>query len=183
MKGTSNDLNDPVTPNQLSNPFTHKRNWYRLQGVVFLVAGILALLLPVAAVIGLEILFAALLIVSGGYQAYQGALDRSGWLLASGVLSLFLGLVLVFIPLAGAVALATLIAVFLLLEGIIEVLFALEIRFSARWKWLMLSGILSLILGVLLLIGWPSQTVVLAGILLGINFIFYGASILALSHD
>lgn len=160
----------------------HNRRWYRVQGILFIIAGILALVVPAASIIALEILLAALLIVSGAYQTYQGATDRSGWLLLSGVLSLAVGLVMVFMPLAGAVALATIVAFFLLIEGIIEVIFSFQIRFSPSWKWLLISGILSTILGILLLIGWPGQTLILAGILLGVNFLFYGASMLAIAH-
>lgn len=158
------------------------RRWYRAQGILFLVAGMLALLAPGAAVVGLDIFLAALLIVSGGYQGYQGAIDRSGWLIVSGLLSLIVGLIMIVIPLVGAIALATLIAVFLVVEGIIEVVFSLQIRSSANWKWLFVSGILSVLLGGLLLIGWPAQTLALAGILLGINFLFYGASVLAIAY-
>lgn len=159
------------------------RRWYIAQGVLFIIVGILALIVPSAAVIGLEVVLAALLLVSGAYQVYQGATDRSGWLALSGLLSLLIGLALVIMPIAGAVALATLIAVFLLVEGAIEIVFSFQVRFSPRWKWLLFSGILSLILGVLLLIGWPEQTLVLAGVLLAINFLFYGASILAVAYD
>lgn len=53
-------------------------------------------------------------------------------------------------------------------------------RFSRRWGWLLVSGVLSVILSIILLIGWPGQTVILAGLFLEINFIIYGISLLAL---
>lgn len=158
------------------------KTWYRVQGILFIVAGVLALIVPTAAVIGVEIFLAALLLVSGGYQSYQGAVDRAGWLFVSGLLSLILGVALVLMPVAGAIALATLIAAFLLVEGVVEIFLAFQFRANSRWKWLLTSGVLSIILGILLLLGWPMQTLILAGILLGINFIVYGASIVAITY-
>lgn len=177
---------DTIEADDLERSFERaiKRNrrWYQAQGILFLVLGVLALLVPSAAVIGLDIFLAALLLVSGGFQGYQGAVDRSGWLILSGLLSLIVGLAMLLMPLVGAIAVATLIAVFLLVEGIIEIVFSFRVRFSRNWKWLLAAGIISTLLGIILLIGWPGQTLVLAGILLGVNFLFYGAAILAVAH-
>lgn len=173
----------PLDPNQLQTrlerAIRRSRRWYMVQGILFLVAGVLALLLPNITVIGVELLLGALLIISGAYQIYQGSVDHSGWLLFSGLLSAAVGVAMLLLPMAGAIALATLIAIFLLLEGLLEIILSINMRFSSSWGWLMASGVLSLLLGALLLFGWPEQTVFLAGIILGVNFLFYGAAILA----
>lgn len=163
----------------LQEVIRRKRRWYLVQGILFVLLGLVAFVLPVIAVLGVEIVLATLLIISGAYQTYQGITDRSGWLGVSGLLSLIVGVFMLIVPAAGVIALATLVAVFLFIEGIAEIVLSLKLRFSSRWGWLMVSGILSLILSVVLLIGWPEQTVFLVGIFLGINFVFYGASILA----
>lgn len=155
------------------------RGWYLAQGILFIVIGLLSFVLPVVTVIGVEVILAVLLIISGAYQTYQGVTDRSGWLIVSGVLSLIVGGIMLLMPLAGAVAVATVIALFLLFEGIVEIVLALQIRSTNRWGWLMASGILSIVLAIILLIGWPEQTVILAGIFLGINFLLYGIAVLA----
>lgn len=165
---------------RLEVAFRRNRRWYLVQGILFLVAGVVAMLLPTLTMIAIEIVLAVLLVASGLYQTYQGSMDRSGWLVMSGLLSLVVGVMLLLVPTAGAVALATLIALFLIFEGIVEIILARQLRFSSYWGWLMASGILSVILGSLLLYGWPAQTVFLAGVLLGINFIFYGVAILAI---
>lgn len=174
-----------ATDQGFEHTIKRNRTWYRAQGVLLLIAGVLALIVPSAAVIGLEVLLAVLLLFSGGYKGYQGAVDRSGWLVISGLLSIVLGLALIIMPLAGAIALATLIAIFLLVEGIVEVALSLQVRSYANsnWKWLLVSGILSAALGILLLVGWPAQTLALAGMLLAVNFLLYGASILAVTFD
>lgn len=157
------------------------RGWYVAQGVLFLIAGLVALIVPVVTVISVEIFLAVLLIISGIYQIIHGFTDRSGWLIFSGLLSLGVGLAMLLMPIAGAIALATVIAFFLLVDGIIEIILSIQMRFSARWGWLMASGILSILLGSLLLIGWPEQTLFMVGIFLGISFIFYGVAVLAVA--
>lgn len=157
------------------------RGWYVAQGILFLIVGLIALILPVVTVLSVEIFLAVLLIISGIYQIIHGFTDRSGWLIFSGLLSLGVGLAMLLMPIAGAIALATLIAFFLLVDGIIEIILSIQMRFSARWGWLMASGILSILLGSLLLIGWPEQTLFMVGVFLGISFVFYGVAVLAVA--
>jgi uncharacterized membrane protein HdeD (DUF308 family) len=159
------------------------RGWYTAQGLLFIIAGLVAFFLPVMTVLTIDIILAALLLVSGAYQIYQGITDRSGWLVLSGLLSLIIGGILLFMPMAGAVALATLVAFFLFVEGAIEIMLALQMRFSHRWGWLLAAGILSIILSIILLVGWPGQTVALVGIFLGVNFLLYGISILVITSS
>jgi uncharacterized membrane protein HdeD (DUF308 family) len=163
------------------NVIRRNRGWYTAQGVLFIIAGLVAFFLPVLAVLTIDIILAALLLVSGAYEVYQGIVDRSGWLLLSGALSVIIGIILLVMPMAGAVALATLVAFFLFVEGCIEIMLAVQMRFSRRWGWLLAAGILSIILSIILLIGWPEQTVALVGIFLGINFLFYGIAMLVIT--
>lgn len=84
-------------------------------------------------------------------------------------------------PMAGTVALATLLAVFFAVEGVAEVFLSLEFRPARNWGWLLASGIVSLVLAVILFAGWPQTTVFFLGIMIGINLLFYGAAVLALA--
>jgi uncharacterized membrane protein HdeD (DUF308 family) len=165
------------------NVIRRNRGWYTAQGVLFIIAGLAAIFLPVIAVLTVDVILAALLLVSGAYQIYQGITDRTGWLLLSGILSVVIGVLMVAMPMAGAVALATLVAFFLFVEGCIEIMLALQLRFSRRWGWLLAAGILSIILAIILLVGWPEQTVALVGIFLGVNFLLYGISILVITSS
>lgn len=181
MAGAAQNLNEAVqhARSEREEAVRRRRGWYIAEGILFITGGLAAFIIPGVTVWGVEILLAALLLVSGAYQLYHGFADRSGWMIFSGAVSLALGLFLVVMPVAGVIAVATTIALFLFVEGIVEIALALQTRFSSRWGWLLASGILSILLSILLLIGWPEQTVMLAGILLGVNFIFYGVAILA----
>lgn len=163
------------------NLVRRSRAWYIAQGILFVVAGLLAFFLPALTVMAVDVILGILLVVSGLYQAYQGVTGRSGWMVFSGVLSLAVGIFMLVMPVAGAVAVATLVAFFLFIEGIVEIVLALQLRFSRRWGWLLAAGILSVILSIILLIGWPEQTLTLVGIFLGLNFLFYGLAILAIT--
>jgi uncharacterized membrane protein HdeD (DUF308 family) len=77
---------------------------------------------------------------------------------------------------------AVLIA-FLMLEGVVSIFYALEHRrgLSVRWGWMLASGILDLVLGGILLAGLPGSAVWALGIIIGINMIFGGWSLIAMA--
>lgn len=157
------------------------RGWYMFQGAVFVLAGMLAVILPNATAIGFELLIGALLLVSGAVQGVASLRSSMHWWsLLSALLSIVVGLLLLFNPMAGTIALATVLAVFLSIEGIVEIFLSLQYRPMRNWGWLLASGMVSLLLAALLFAGWPEITVLFMGIIIGINLIIYGAALLAL---
>lgn len=166
----------------IEEAITEHRGWYIFQGIVFVLAGILAMVLPGATAFGFELLIGALLLISGIVQGVASLRSKTHWwALVSSLASLVIGGLMVFHPVAGALALATLLAVFLLVEGITELLLAFQFRSLRNWGWLMASGLVSLVLAGLLFAGWPGATVMFLGIIIGINLLFYGISLLALT--
>ena len=77
---------------------------------------------------------------------------------------------------------AVLIA-FLILEGVVSILYALEHGRgpSGRWGWMLASGILDLVLGGILLAGLPGSAVWALGLIIGINMIFGGWALVAMA--
>ena len=161
----------------------HKQ-WYMIQGIVFIVAGILAIIIPAATAVGFGIVIGALLLVSGIIQGV--ASFRSGlhwWSLLSALLSIVVGVLMLVNPVVGAVALATILAIFLLLEGITEIFLAFQFRSVRNWGWLAFSGVVSLVLALIVFAGWPGTSIVLLGVIIGVNFVLYGTSLLALTRS
>lgn len=167
---------------KLKTSIEDHRNWYIFQGIIFLLAGVLAIVLPVLSAIGFEIIAGAVLFVSGVVQiiaAYRSQMHWWVWL--SGGLSIVVSGLMLLYPIAGTIALASLLAAFLLLEGIFEILLSLEIRPLKNWGWILFSGIVSLLLAILLFLNWPGTTVWFLGVVVGINLLLYGFSILSLT--
>jgi uncharacterized membrane protein HdeD (DUF308 family) len=64
--------------------------------------------------------------------------------------------------------------VIFMLQGAFEIFFAFEMRPHTGWVGMLISGIASIVMAVLIAAGWPGFSVVVLGILLGVNFISTG---------
>lgn len=158
------------------------RSWYMLQGGVFILAGMLAIVLPSATAIGIELLIGALLLVSGIVQAFASFRSRvHWWSLLSSLASIVVGGLMLANPATGTLALATIVAIFLAIEGVAELFLSFQFRPARNWLWLTFSGLTSLALAALLFVGWPAATIVVLGIIIGVNFLLYGTSIIAVA--
>jgi uncharacterized membrane protein HdeD (DUF308 family) len=155
--------------------------WYLVQGVLMVVAGILALAYPAISSIAVVIFLGWLLIVSGIVQGLGliGARDVPHfWLqLISVALSVIVGLLFLRNPGESLVTLTLLLIVLFLVEGIAKVIFALTIRPLANWGWVLASGIISILLSFILWANVPVTAVWLLGVFLGIGLISEGAAL------
>jgi len=158
--------------------------WSIMLSVFLIVAGILAIAMPLAAAIAVNIFVAWLLLFSGAAHlvfAWQRRHSRGfiGQLLL-GILYAFIGAYILINPALGLVSLALAIAVYLLLEGVLEIILALQIQ-PTRWGWLLFDGILTLILALMIWKAWPAGSELVVAILVGISMLFSGISRLMLS--
>jgi uncharacterized membrane protein HdeD (DUF308 family) len=80
-------------------------------------------------------------------------------------------------PAQGLVTIALLLIVFFMVKGIPKVVFALTIRPSPNWGWVLASGLIGIVLSLILWTNLPVTAVWLVGVLLGINLISVGAAI------
>ena len=159
-----------------------RRHWvlFLIEGIVLVILGILALLAPVIASVAATVLFGWLLLLSGviGLVTTFRARNAPGfwWSLLSALIGIVAGVLLLGWPLLGTLSLTAVLIAFLLAEGVVSILYALEHRnaLSGRWGWMLASGIIDVGLGVLLAIGLPGTAMWALGLLLGINLIFGG---------
>ena len=93
--------------------------------------------------------------------------------LLAGVLSAVVGFLFLWAPIDAVFALTLLLACLLLVGGIFKIVAALSFRF-ATWGWLVLSGIIDLILGVMISLEWPASAFWVIGLFVGISLIFRG---------
>ena len=161
------------------------RHWglFLFEGIVLIILGTLAVLVPAVASLAATIVFGWILLLSGviglisTFRARQA--PGFGWSLLSALLGIVAGIILLTMPLQGTFSLTAVLIAFLIVEGVATVLFALEHRkgASGRWSWLLASGILDIGLGGILLAGLPGTAVWALGLLVGINMIFGGWSL------
>jgi uncharacterized membrane protein HdeD (DUF308 family) len=155
--------------------------WYLLEGVLMVVAGLLALVYPYIASVTLVFLLGWILVISGVLQGIGliGARDVPHfWLqLISVVLAILIGVLLLRNPDAGLLIMTVLLIVFFMVEGISKVIFALNIRPFMGWVWVFLSGVVGILLGAYLWANMPLSSEWVLGVLLGIQLICEGAAL------
>ena len=152
---------------------------------VLTLLGVLAIVLPQVATLATVLFIGWLLLVAGVggiYVAIQGR-DVFNWR-SMGVLFLLTtisGLVMVVRPDTGIRVLTAILAVLFLFEGFVYTAVGIQFRRVFRsWKWMVASGVASLVLALLILIGWPATTSIMIGLLVGINFLTSGLSLFML---
>jgi uncharacterized membrane protein HdeD (DUF308 family) len=165
------------------------RHWglYLIEGVVLVLLGVLAIVVPQIATLALTIFLGWLLLISGVVGLFMTFTMRSApgfwWSLISAALGVLAGGLLIARPVVGAVSLTLVLIAFFIIEGIASIMFALEHRtqLPGGWGWMLVSGIIDLVLAVLIFTGLPSTAAWAIGLLLGINLIFGGFALAAMA--
>lgn len=155
-------------------------------GLAMTLLGIAAIVFPMISTLVATLLVGWTLLFSGGFMflgsfSIHGTGPFFGALLLS-LLSLAAGGFLVFSPVAGALALTLMLGVIFAIHGAFEISFAFEMRPHDGWVAMLLSGIISVIMAILVVAGWPAISVILLGILLGVNFISTGLAFVFVSR-
>jgi uncharacterized membrane protein HdeD (DUF308 family) len=152
------------------------------QGIVMMVLGFLAVAEPNVATIAIGIFVGWLFFIGGIFRALSVWQSRGmpgfAWSLLTALLAILLGLILIFRPLAGVLTLTMVLIAFFILEGITAIALAVQHREHLRsWGWVLFSGIIDLLLAYLIWAGWPSSADWAIGLLVGINMLFFGLSL------
>jgi uncharacterized membrane protein HdeD (DUF308 family) len=160
---------------------------FLVEGVVLLVLGASAVVLPPIATLAVTILLGWLFLVSGIIGLITTFWMRHApgfwWALLSAVLGIVVGAMLLASPLIGAFSLTLVLVAFFLVEGAASIMFALDHRreLSGQWGWMLTSGIIDLALAIMIFAGLPSTAAWAVGLLVGINMIFGGAALIAMA--
>jgi uncharacterized membrane protein HdeD (DUF308 family) len=164
-------------------------NWWAvaLRGVVAIMTGIVAFLLPVPTMIALVWLFGAYAFLDGLFNLIsvlrrRRTQSRPWWaLVLSGIAGVATGVISFVWPGITALALVYLIAAWALITGVLEIIAAVRLRKEIKGEWLLaLSGVFSVLLGVLLAIA-PGPGAIALVWYVGTFAIFFGVLMVALS--
>jgi uncharacterized membrane protein HdeD (DUF308 family) len=175
----------PVDP---ADPLHEERAKLRRLWWVFFGLGLVSIIVGLLAISSRYIVFttwatvvflAVMLLIAGGAQVAHAVMVRN-WRgfalhLLTAALYLIAGLFMLEDPERAAVVLTLLIAAAFLVGGVLRIIFALVERFPA-WGWVVLHGAIDLLLGSLILSGWPESSLWVIGLFLGIDLIFHGWS-------
>ena len=159
--------------------------WSIVLSVLMMAAGVLAIGAPVVAGVAITAIVGWLLVFSGVlHMAFAWRAGRAGsvlWEILLGFVYALAGLYLVANPVAGLASLTLVIAFYLLIEGILELVLSFRLRPAHGSGWLLFDGVVTLILAVMIWSTWPSSAVWVVGTLIGISMVFSGITRLMLS--
>jgi uncharacterized membrane protein HdeD (DUF308 family) len=164
--------------------FRRNANWFLALGIILIILGTVALGSSIFVTLASMVFLGWLLVIGGAIEAVQAFWQRrwGGFFLhlLGGVLYVIVGLMIVANPQVGALALTLLIALFFLIAGAFRIIGSLTMRFP-EWRWVLLNGVVTFLLGLLIWKQWPSSALWVIGLFIGIDLIFTGWSWVMLS--
>jgi uncharacterized membrane protein HdeD (DUF308 family) len=161
--------------------------FFLVEGTVLLVLGLAAVVLPPLATVAVEIIIGWLLLVSGLVGLVGTFTMRRApgfwWSFLSALAGITAGTVLLRWPPSGRLSLTVILTAFLLTEGIVSMLFALDHRphISGRWGLMFVSGVVDIVLAGIIFFGLPGTAAWAIGLVLGINLVFGGSALIAMA--
>jgi uncharacterized membrane protein HdeD (DUF308 family) len=166
-------------------PLRAKWGWILALGIVYLVTGIIALGSVVMATAASVFVVGIMMVVAGVAEVINAFQIKTwGWFLLwilLGALYIVAGFVTFQNPLLAAVILTFILGVTLVASGIMRIILGFSMREGSAWLWVVLSGLITLLLGGVILAHWPVSSLYVLGIFLGVDLVFAGVSWIAIS--
>ncbi|KHJ53871.1 hypothetical protein LA66_14860 [Aureimonas altamirensis] len=156
--------------------------WLLAAGIALVTVGLLALANVLLATVASVFFVGAMMLVGGAVQiiyAFKvtGRGQFVGWLLI-GALYVVAGLFTFGNPLLASTILTLLFALSIIAAGTIRIVTGFALRPAQGWGWLVLAGVLALIVGAVVIAGWPVNSLWLIGALLAFDLLFNGLAMI-----
>jgi len=164
------------------NETTRKR--LRAAGLLLVILGMSGVALPRVMGLALSLLIALLLILAGVLSAWvvwsSYTRTSTGWMKPA--ILVVLGLLIAFYPKTGTAAIGLLLIIYFLMDGFASLILGLELRPIPGWAWTLASGLVSLVLALVFIGGWPFHSDWLVGLMVGISLLLDGIALLMLTR-
>jgi len=154
-------------------------------GILLIVFGMVAVGSPFLAAVAVNVIVAWLIVLAGvvhlmlAFRAHGAG--SMLWKLLVGVAYLCFGGYLIARPVIGVASLTLLLASLFLIEGILDIVLYVKMRPIHGSSWMLLDGIVTLALGLMIYMQWPSSSAWAIGTLVGVSMIFSGVARVAMS--
>ena len=160
---------------------------FLIEGILLVVLGLAAIIVPPLASLAVTLFLGWMFLVSGvaGLALTFWARQMPGfwWSLISAALAVGAGIVLLAKPVQGTLTLTIVVGAYFLAEGVATIMYALEHRreLSQRWSWMLIAGLLDILIAGMIITGLPGSAEWAVGLLVGINLLFGGASLIGVA--
>ena len=182
-------LPSDVTALQSKMSAAVRAHWkaFLFEGIVLVVLGLAAIIVPPIAGIAVTVMLGWMFLISGvaglAMTFWAKASPGFWWSLISAVLGIGAGVILLARPAQGLLTLTLVVGAYFLAEGVATIMYALEHRreLSERWSWMLFSGLLDILISAMIITGLPGTAEWAIGLLVGINLLFGGASLIGMA--
>jgi uncharacterized membrane protein HdeD (DUF308 family) len=159
--------------------------WFLALGILLILAGVAAIAFPLLSTIATKIMLGWIFLIAGVVMAVH-AFSIQQWRgflveLLLALLYIVVGGWLAFFPFTGIITLTILLAALFLAEGVLEVIMAMRVRPHEGWGWLLISGLIAIVVGVMIAAELPGSAAWAIGLLAGINLLSTGVSFVVLA--
>jgi uncharacterized membrane protein HdeD (DUF308 family) len=166
-----------------------REHWkaFLFEGILLVVLGLAAMIVPPLAGLAVTIFLGWMFLISGiaGLVVTFWARQMPGfwWSLISAALAVSAGIILLARPVQGILTLTIVVGAYFLAEGVASIMYALEHRreLSERWSWMVFAGVLDILISAMIITGLPGSAEWAIGLLVGINLLFGGASLIGMA--
>lgn len=160
-------------------PLRAKSGWIIALGVVYSIAGFIALGSVAMATVATVFIVGIMMLLAGVAEIISAFQVKSWgkfvlWILL-GILYVVAGFATFENPLLAAAILTLVLGVSLIVSGIMRIVLAFGMKQGMPWMWIVLSGVITFLLGAIILAHWPVSSVYVLGLFLGIDLVFAGA--------
>lgn len=163
------------------------RGWLVAVGALFLLLGLIGLAMVSVMTVATVMFFGVMAILGGIVQlavsfTWRGQRNVMFGAVMGG-LYIFAGLVMISNPLATSMVLTLLLGIALLALGGVRIYYWLQQRSHKNWVWPVVTGAISILLGLLIIAQWPVSGLWVIGLFVSLELIFFGATGLALGWE
>ena len=178
-------MTDIINAKQILGELQEKWGWILALGIIFLVLGVIGLGMTffLTKIVALYIGF---LILIGGVSQLYLAFSTKGWkgsilTILIGILYIIVGIEIIANPALASVVLTLLLGITILVIGISRIIFALYLRPLQNWNWTLIGGLITLLLGLMILAKWPASGLWVIGLFIAIEMIVNGWSLITVA--
>lgn len=173
-------MREPYADRPVTQAFAAQWGWLVATGIGMLILGLFAAANILAATVATVLIVGVLMIVAGIGQIVV-AFRANGWggtllWMLAGALYIVAGIFAFTNPLLASAVLTLVLAVSLFVGGVTRIAFGFSYRPDPGWGWLVAAGVLSVIVGVLIGLGWPANLWIL-GLFLALDLIAQGIAL------
>lgn len=157
------------------------------EGIILSLLGLAAIIVPPLAGLATTLILGWVFVASGIvgllFTLRARRAPGSRWALLSAVVAFVAGGILLWNPLQGLVTLTYVLTAFFVIDGIVIIAYAIAHRreLSGKWEWMMVNGVIDLVLAGIILSGLPGTLSWALGLLIGIDLVFGGTSLIAMA--